>query len=50
MKKMTLKRKHFQKEPVEQRIKTIDVRTCRSLMSGEGDLTDEFKKKACNCF
>jgi len=41
----------LQKEAVEQRIKTIDVTEhVEALMSGEGDLTDEFKKKAATVF
>jgi len=41
----------LQKEAVEQRIKTIDVAEhVEALMSGEGDLTDEFKKKAATVF
>ena len=37
----------LQKEAVEQRIKSIDVTEhVEALMSGEGDLSDEFKKKA----
>ena len=42
-----IKKKTYKKErPVEQRIKTIDVTEhVEVLMSGEGDLTDEFKKK-----
>ncbi len=41
----------LQKEAVEQRIKDIDVTEhVEALMSGEGDLTDEFKKKAATVF
>ena len=41
----------LQKEAVEQRIKTIDVAEhVEALMSGESDLTDEFKKKAATVF
>jgi hypothetical protein len=41
----------LQKEAVEQRIKTIDVTEhVEALMSGEGELTDEFKKKAATVF
>jgi len=41
----------LQKEAVEQRIKSIDVQEhVEALMSGEGDLTDEFKKKAATVF
>ena len=41
----------LQKEAVEQRIKTIDVTEhVEALMSGEGDLSDEFKKKAATVF
>ena len=41
----------LKKEAVEQRIKTIDVTEhVEALMSGEGDLTDEFKKKAATVF
>ena len=41
----------LQKEAVEQRIKTIDVTEhVEALMSGEGDLTDDFKKKAATVF
>ena len=44
-------KKALQKEAVEQRIKTIDVTEhVEALMSGEGDLTDEFKKKAATVF
>ena len=41
----------LQKEAVEQRIKSIDVQEhVEALMSGEGDLSDEFKKKAATVF
>jgi len=41
----------LQKEAVEQRIKEIDVTEhVEALMSGEGDLTDDFKKKAATVF
>ena len=54
MKDMTDEEKEkeaLQKEAVEQRIKTIDVTEhVEALMSGEGDLTDEFKKKAATVF
>ena len=41
----------LKKEAVEQRIKTIDVQEhVEALMSGEGDLSDEFKKKAATVF
>ena len=41
----------LKKEAVEQRIKSIDVQEhVEALMSGEGDLTDEFKKKAATVF
>ena len=41
----------LQKEAVEQRIKDIDVTEhVEALMSGEGDLTDDFKKKAATVF
>ena len=41
----------LQKEAVEQRIKSIDVAEhVEALMSGESDLTDEFKKKAATVF
>jgi len=41
----------LQKEAVEQRIKSIDVTEhVEALMSGEGDLSDEFKKKAATVF
>ena len=41
----------LKKEAVEQRIKSIDVQEhVEALMSGEGDLSDEFKKKAATVF
>ena len=41
----------LQKEAVEQRIKSIDVQEhVEALMSGEGDLSDDFKKKAATVF
>ena len=41
----------LQKEAVEQRIKSIDVTEhVEALMSGEGDLSDDFKKKAATVF
>ena len=41
----------LKKEAVEQRIKEINVQEhVEALMSGEGDLTDEFKKKAATVF
>ena len=41
----------LQKEAVEQRIKSIDVQEhVEALMSGEGDLSAEFKKKAATVF
>ena len=44
-------KKALQKEAVEQRIKTIDVTEhVEALMSGEGDLSDDFKKKAATVF
>jgi hypothetical protein len=44
-------KKALQKEAVEQRIKNIDVQEhVEALMSGEGDLSDEFKKKAGTVF
>jgi hypothetical protein len=44
-------KKALQKEAVEQRIKSIDVQEhVEALMSGEGDLSDEFKKKAGTVF
>ena len=46
-----MEKEALQKEAVEQRIKTIDVTEhVEALMSGEGDLTDEFKKKAATVF
>ena len=54
MKDMTDEEKEkeaLQKEAVEQRIKSIDVQEhVEALMSGEGDLSDEFKKKAATVF
>ena len=44
-------KKEPMKEAVEQRIKSIDVQEhVEALMSGEGDLSDEFKKKAATVF
>jgi len=41
----------LKREAVEQRIKEINVQEhVEALMSGEGDLTDEFKKKAATVF
>ena len=41
----------LKKEAVEQRIKSIDVQEhVEALMSGEGDLSDDFKKKAATVF
>ena len=41
----------LKKEAVEQRIKEIDVQEhVDALMSGEGDLSEEFKKKAATVF
>ena len=54
MKDMTDEEKEkeaLQKEAVEQRIKSIDVQEhVEALMSGEGDLSDDFKKKAATVF
>ena len=45
------KENSLKKEAVEQRIKEIDVQEhVDALMSGEGDLSDDFKKKSCNSF
>ena len=37
------------KESVENRLKSIDVSEhVNALMNGEGDLSEEFKRKGCN--
>ena len=49
--KVDKEKEALQKEAVEQRIKEINVQEhVDALMSGEGDLSDEFKKKAATVF